>query len=91
MADEFAKIKEMLLGGGAFREVNLAPLGDKILGGHGSAANSANFSRIGMGIFYTKDRRGGNEELNKFAMPLAEHPRMHRREGGPGIRREGQA
>ena len=67
MADEFAQIKEMLLGGGAFRQVNLAPLGDKILGGHGSAANPAGFSRIGMGIFYTKDRRGGNEELNKFA------------------------
>jgi hypothetical protein len=24
-----------------------------------------------MGIFYTKNRRGGNEELNKFAMPQA--------------------
>ena len=48
MADEFAKIKEMLLGGGAFREVNLAPLGDEILGGHGSVATSASFSRIGM-------------------------------------------
>jgi len=67
MADEFAKIKEMLLGGGALGEVNLAPLGDKILGGHGSVANSAGFSRIGMGIFYTKNRRGGNEELNKSA------------------------
>jgi len=54
MADEFAKIKEMLLGSGAFRQVNLGPLGDKILGGHGSVANSAVFSRIGMGIFYTK-------------------------------------
>ena len=48
MADEFAKIKEMLLGGGAFRQVNLAPLGDKFLGGHGSVVNSAGFSRIGM-------------------------------------------
>jgi hypothetical protein len=25
------------------------------------------FSRIGMGIFYTKNRCGGNEELNKSA------------------------
>src|ERR1039458_6759354 len=48
MADEFAKIKEMLLGSGAFREVNLAPLGDKILGGHGSVANSTNSSRLGL-------------------------------------------
>ena len=48
MADEFAQIKEMLLGSGAFRQVNLAPLGDKILGGHGSVANSASISRIGM-------------------------------------------
>jgi hypothetical protein len=55
----------MLLGGGAFREVNLAPLGDKFLGGHGGMANSANFSRIGMGNFYTKNRRGGNEELKQ--------------------------
>jgi len=44
----------MRLRGGALREVNLAPLGDKILGGHGRVANSAGFSRIGMGIFYTK-------------------------------------
>jgi hypothetical protein len=65
MADEFAQIKEMLLGGGAFRQVNLAPLGDKFLGGHGSVANSAVFSRIGMGIFYTKTRHGGNEELKQ--------------------------
>jgi hypothetical protein len=48
VADEFAKIKEMRLGSGAFRQVNLAPLGDKILGGHGNVANSAGFSRIGM-------------------------------------------
>jgi hypothetical protein len=48
MADEFAKIKEMLLGSGAFRQVNLAPLGDKFLGCHGSVVNSASFSRIGM-------------------------------------------
>src|ERR1035437_3137556 len=48
MADEFAKIKEMLLGGGAFRQVNLAPLGDKIWGGHGSVVNSASFIPSGM-------------------------------------------
>jgi hypothetical protein len=30
-------------------------------------ANSAGFSRIGMGIFYTKTRGGGNDELNKSA------------------------
>jgi hypothetical protein len=38
----------MRLGGGAFREVNLAPLGDKILGGHGSVANSESFIPSGM-------------------------------------------
>lgn len=35
MADEFAKIEEMLLGGGALGQVNLAPLGDKIRRSHG--------------------------------------------------------
>jgi hypothetical protein len=65
VADEFAKIKEMLLGSGAFRQVNLAPLGDKFWGGHGSVANSVSFSQIGMGNFYTKNRRGGNEELKQ--------------------------
>jgi hypothetical protein len=57
MADEFAKIKEMLLGGGAFRQVNLAPLGDKILGGHGSVAKSASFSQIGMADEFAREIR----------------------------------
>ncbi|MBI2929680.1 MAG: hypothetical protein HYY24_28805 [Verrucomicrobia bacterium] len=41
VADEFAEVEKMRLRGGALRQVNLAPLGNKICGGHGSEANWA--------------------------------------------------
>jgi hypothetical protein len=40
-------------------------------------ANSANFSRIGMGNFYTKNRRSANEELKQVsAIPSLVEPEV---------------
>jgi hypothetical protein len=70
VADEFAKIKEMLLGGGAFRQVNLAPLGDKFLGGHGNVTNEASFSRIGMADEFAREIGQRQFCVRLSAMPM---------------------
>jgi hypothetical protein len=62
-----AQVVKMGLVGGGFLRANFRPFCFEFSRGHGSVANSAGFSRIGMGIFYTKNRCGGNEELNKSA------------------------
>ena len=41
VADQFAQVEKMGLRGGALREVNLAPLGDKALGCHGKAGGAS--------------------------------------------------
>src|ERR1035437_7648577 len=55
VADQLAEIEEMRLRGGALREVNLAPLGDKSFGGHARADGAAGrlvsaASRTGLGL-----------------------------------------
>jgi hypothetical protein len=54
LAEQAAEVGEMLLIGGRFLARVARPFLFEFGGGHGSATNSAGFSRLGMGAFYTK-------------------------------------
>jgi len=54
LSEQPAKVVEMLLVSSRFLALIARPFLFEFGGGHGSVANSAGFSRIGMGSFYTK-------------------------------------
>ena len=57
VAEQAAEVVEMFLVGGGFLARVTVPLLFEFGGGHGSATNSASFSRLGMGGFYRKTGR----------------------------------
>jgi hypothetical protein len=57
MSEQPAKVVEMLLVSSRFFALIARPFLFEFGGGHGSVANSASFSRLGMGGFYRKTGR----------------------------------